>query len=132
MRLASLGLVIVLGSTSPARAAMCTYGVSYIDPVIHGACFVDAVAGCPVHVVLLFRPPQAEITPTVFCDGKVISVASTAVIIGIARLSITTFDYSSCDCCRTTTAMQFDEIVLTLTGVRAGDVVLLEGTEITI
>lgn len=132
MRQAGLGLAIVLFSAAPARATTCMYGTSYNDPDIHGPCFVDAIAGCPIHLVMPQAPPPVELTPTVLRNGQLVSVSSATMVVGTVAPTITTIDYYSCDCHRTTAAMTFNELALTLTGALAGDVVSVGGREITI
>jgi hypothetical protein len=54
MRHVCLGLTSVMLASSAAADAdpMCSYTTAYSDPGIHGACFVDATAGCPIHLVM--------------------------------------------------------------------------------
>jgi hypothetical protein len=132
MRYASLGFAIALVTAPPAHATTCSYAISYIDPTIHGACFIDAVAGCPIHLVMPHAPPPVELAPAVFRNGQLITVSATTALVGTLSPMITTIDYSSCDCHQTTSAMQFDQLAVTLTGALAGDVVSVGGHEIAI
>ena len=122
----------MVASASPARATTCTYGITYHDPYIHGPCFVDAIEGCPIHLVMPHAPPPVALSPIVFRNGEVVTVAATTALVGSLAPTIMTIDYSSCDCHRQTFAMEFDELALTLTGARGGDVVSVAGRDITI
>lgn len=125
------GIVMLAASTADA-GPICMYSSSYNDPFFGGACFVDAVEGCPVHLVLPHEPPPVDLMPTVYRDGQVVTVTSTTAVVGSTTQPIETIDYYSCDCTRTTEMIQFDELALTITGARAGDMVDVGGTEITI
>ncbi|HET7499359.1 MAG TPA: hypothetical protein VFK02_00085 [Kofleriaceae bacterium] len=126
--------IVLLGLPSVARATtVCTYLTSYNDPYLHGPCFVDAVDGCPVHLVLPHTSPPVELAPIVLRDGQRIDVTATASVVGTLDATIPSIDYYSCDCHRETGTRTFDELAVTLTGTREGDVVSLgEGERIEI
>lgn len=122
----------MLAASTAEAGAICMYSTSYNDPYIGGACFVDAVEGCPVHLVIPHEVSPVEVMPTVYRDGQVVTVTSSTTVIDSVDEQLPNIDYYSCDCTHMTETHQFDEIALTITGARAGDVVDLEGTEITI
>ena len=125
------GIVILAASTTDA-ATICTLSSSYNDPGLGGVCFVDAIEGCPVHVVLLHETPPVDVMPIVYRNGEVVTVTSTTAVVGSTTQQLENIDYFSCNCQRTTEAVQFDEIELTITGALAGDEVDVGGTQITI
>ena len=127
-------LLAILGSVSVAHAATtCTYSTSYDQPGLDGVCFVDAVAGCPVHVVLPHEPTPPDLEPQVYDrNGQPVTVTATTSVVGSVAPVITTIDYDSCTCDRTTAPMAFDELAVQLAGAKAGDIVAFGGDSITI
>ena len=113
-------------------AVVCTYTTGYSEPDISGPCFVDAVAGCPVHLVQPHSLPPVMLNPLVFRDAQSVPVTSMTSVVGMTSATFTDVDYFSCDCTPFTATTDFDEISLTLTGANAGDTVAIDGVEITI
>jgi hypothetical protein len=124
--------IVMLAATTADAGTVCTYGSSYNDPGIGGVCFIDAVAGCPVHVVLPHPASPAELMPLVLRDGQTVTVTSSSAVVASQNAEVENIDYYSCDCARTTVSMQFDDIALTINGARAGDIVDIGGAQITI
>ena len=124
------GIVMLAASTADA-GAICTLSSSYNEPGLGGTCFVDAIEGCPVHLVRPHQAPQVE-APIVYRDGQVVNVTSTTAVVGSTTQQLENIDYLSCDCERTTETVEFDEIELTITGALAGDMVEIDGSEITV
>jgi hypothetical protein len=114
------GIVMLAASTADA-GAICTLSSSYNDPGLGGTCFVDAIEGCPVHLVRPHQAPPVDEAPIVYRDGQVVNVTSTTAVVGSTTQQLDNIDYLSCDCQRTSETIQFDEIELTITGARAGD-----------
>ena len=125
------GIVMLAASTADA-AAICTLSSSYNDPGLGGVCLVDAVDGCPVHLVLPHQEPPVNVMPIVYRDGQLVDVTSTTAVVGSTTQQLDNIDYLSCDCQHTTETVQFDEIELTITGTRAADTVDVGGIQFTI
>ena len=115
-----------------AVMVVCTYSSSYNDPFSGGPCFVDAIAGCPIHLVMPHAQPPVDVMPEVLRNNTPVTVTSSTAVVGEVSPIVTSIDYYSCTCDRTTGPMQFDELAVTITGARAGEEVLVAGQAVTI
>ena len=117
---------------APASAGtICEYGVSYNNPEIEGACFVDAVPGCPIHLVDP-HSSAATVMPVVYRSGAPLTVTATTEVVGTVTPSYTTFDYYSCACTRRTASVTFDELAVTIPGLQPGDEIYFDSATITV
>jgi len=121
MARAWIALLIATSASVVEAGTICRYGTSYNDPGIGGACFVDAVAGCPIHLVEPHQPPPVDLMPVVYRGGQPVDVTATTEVVGMVSPLVTTIDYYSCSCDRTTAPYPFDQLAVTIAGLRAGD-----------
>jgi len=123
---ARFGLLLsIVFAARPARAA-CTYHADYYHPEnwAGAVCVADVSVpeGCPIHVVV----PQGVPTPapSVSRSGQPVTVTSTAVVEATVVERVGEKDFESCDCHGTMEMVPFDQVTVTVSGARGGDVVV--------